>query len=120
MSEIRCPSCGKTGRIRQSLEEVVLEWPCPWCKRTFEVRIVFFERPRVVDKDAFADEVRAEMERQGLNQAELARLLGVTGAYISTLLSGKREISPEVADRVTNALGEGVVPPLCNDLHHAE
>lgn len=104
MSEIRCPSCEKTGRIRRPLEEAVLEWQCSPCGKTFEVRIVFFERPRVVHKEAFTEEVRAEMQRQGLNQAELARLMGVTGAYVSTLLSGKREISPDVAARVRRAL----------------
>lgn len=105
MSEIRCPSCGKHARSRQMIEEAVLEWDCPACQKTFEVRIVFFERARVVDKEAFAEEVRVQMQRQGLNQAELAKLMGVTGAYVSTILSGKREVSGDLADRVLHALG---------------
>lgn len=104
MSQIHCPSCGRSARVSHAIEEAVLQWGCQRCGRDFEVRIVFFERPRVVDKKAFAEEVRASMARQGLNQAEVARLMGVTGAYVSTLLSGKREISPEVADRVRRAL----------------
>lgn len=65
-------------------------WDCPSCKKVFEVRVVFFDRPRQVDRRKFAEEVRATMKRQGLKQADLAKLMGVTGAYISMLLSGNR------------------------------
>lgn len=72
----------------------------------FEVRVVFFDRPRQVNSSRFIKDVRGAMKRQGLTQADLAELMGVTGAYISTLLSGKREISADTAARVNRALGE--------------
>lgn len=47
------------------------------------------------------------MRRQGLTQAELGRMIGVSGAYISTILSGKRHVSHHLAERVRRALQRG-------------
>jgi len=42
-----------------------------------------------------------ELLRDGMSQAELARELGVSGALISYLLSGKKKISAELAERIS-------------------
>ncbi len=44
------------------------------------------------------------MARQSLTQATVGRLIGVTGAYISTILSGRRTVSVELARRIERAL----------------
>ena len=78
-------------------------WSCNRCGKTFEVRTVFLARSSSVDTKKFTAKVRGEMKRQGLTQAEVGRLVGVTGAYISTILSGRRTVSVELARRVERA-----------------
>lgn len=115
MSEIRCPSCGDFARTQYAISDSQLEWSCSSCEKTFELRIVFFERPRRVDQARFRKQLRATMASQELTQAELGRMIGVSGAYISTILSGKRRVSPQLAERVSRALERQPGPrPNCN------
>lgn len=104
MTQIRCPVCDATGNVDRPIEDDDFVWSCAACFKTFEVRTVFLRRVEPVDKQRFSTEVRAELERQRLTQAELGRLIGVSGAYISTILSGRREVSRELAERVNRAL----------------
>lgn len=104
MTMIRCPACAHRGDVARSIEDTDFDWSCPGCCKTFEVRTVFLRRHELVDKNAFVAQVRREIEDQGLTQAELGRLVGVSGAYISTILSGRRQITKDLADRVTAAL----------------
>ena len=101
---IRCPECGSFAKTDHHVQETLFEWGCDECGRKFEVRIVFFRRPQLVDAAAFRGEVDKRLQEQGLSKAELARLVGVSGAYISTLLSGRRKISEGVAERVLHIL----------------
>ncbi len=108
MTQTACPSCGHRTPTRAQIQESRLDWACRSCKRTFEIRIVFFERPRPVDNDRFRRQVLNTMRRQGLTQAELGRMIGVSAAYISTILSGKRRVSPQLAERIRRALERGL------------
>ncbi len=88
----------------RAIEDGDFTWSCTRCCRGFEVRTVFLSRSSSVDAKAFAHKVRAEMARQSLTQATVGRLIGVTGAYISTILSGRRTVSVELARRIERAL----------------
>jgi predicted transcriptional regulator len=87
-----------------TVEESVTDWVCEGCGRRFEIRVVFFERAEPVDQVAFRDEVNRLLGEQGLTRTELARLVGVTPAYISVLLNGRRELSAAGAARVLRVL----------------
>lgn len=104
MTSIRCPRCDETGKVSRSIEDGDFAWRCPACAASFEVRTVFLRRSQPVDKDRFIAQVTKEMKDQGVNQAELGRLVGVSGAYISTILSGRRAVSEDLAERVARAL----------------
>lgn len=104
MTAIRCPRCGETGEVDRPIEDGDFPWRCPACAASFEARTVFLRRSQLVDKDRFIARVTKEMQDQGVNQAELGRLIGVSGAYVSTILSGRREVSRELAERVNRAL----------------
>ena len=101
---IVCPGCGATGDTEHELEESTFRWSCGACGKGFEVRIVFFPRAEPVDPDQFRTEVNRLLTQQGLTKTELARLVGVTPAYISTLLSGRRAVGAEVGTRVLRVL----------------
>src|SRR5687768_9432496 len=47
--------------------------------------------------------IRAEMEKRGWSQADLAYVLGVNASAINPILSGKRGISPEMAKALASA-----------------
>lgn len=102
---IVCPGCGAVEPTEQDLGQRVFEWACGACHRSFEVRVVFLPRPREIDGVAFRAQVSRLLEEQGLSKTDLAKLVGVTPAYISTILSGRRAVSAEVAQRVLCALG---------------
>ncbi len=104
MSPIRCPSCGSSTRDERGLEESRFRWTCSTCASRYEVRIVFLPRRKEVDSRLFRAEVEAVLREQGLTRSDLARLVGVTPAYISTIMSGRRRISSEFAHRVLRAL----------------
>jgi transcriptional regulator with XRE-family HTH domain len=52
------------------------------------------------------EQIKAERERRGLTQAQLARILGVTHSAVSHWESGRTEIAPLTARRVAGWLGE--------------
>lgn len=104
---IRCPNCGAGAAPDRGIEESAFPWVCPSCGQGFEVRIVFLSRAEPVDPERFRVEVLQLLEEQGLTKSDLARLVGVTPAYISTLLSGRRKISGDVAARVLRTLRAG-------------
>ncbi len=108
MTMIRCPACDEAREIDRAIEDDDFAWTCVGCFQSFEVRTVFLRRHELVDKNAFVAQVRREIEDQGLTQAELGRLIGVSGAYISTILSGRRAVSQELAERVNRALRANV------------
>lgn len=101
---IVCPGCGTGADVEQDIKGSVFEWSCKACGKGFEVRIVFFERAKPVDQAAFRDKVQRLLAEQGLNKTELASLVGVSPAYISVLLSGRREVTAGAASRVLHAL----------------
>lgn len=88
----------------RDIQESVFEWRCDSCARSFEVRIVFLPRAEPIEAAEFRGEVDRLLSEQGLTKTELARLVGVTPAYISTLLSGRRAVGASVAGRVLHAL----------------
>ena len=52
-----------------------------------------------------ADQVDDEMVRQGMTQAELARLAGFSQKHVSQMLTGKATGTVEAWDRLAEALG---------------
>ena len=49
--------------------------------------------------------VRAEMERQGYSQRELAKVAGISESEMSLLLNAKHKVWMDTAERVADALG---------------
>lgn len=113
---IVCPRCAAVADRALVVQECVTEWTCPSCTRRFEVRIVFLERPHPVDLVAFRNLVNAALEEQGLTRSDLARLVGVTPAYISTLLSGRRGVSPTRAASILRILHAVTSAPVSRRL----
>ncbi len=101
---IVCPTCDWISSSDVSIQESSFEWTCPSCGRSFEIRIVFFSSRAPVNRERFRQEVMTRMEEQGLNKSQLARLLDVSPAYISTILSGRRNVSADLAARVMHVL----------------
>lgn len=101
---IVCPDCGRFTDGQLAIRESSFEWDCRGCGRSFEVRIVFLSSRKNVDTVAFIAQVKGILKEQGLSRTDLARLLGVTPAYMSTILSGRRKISGTVAERILSAL----------------
>lgn len=58
----------------------------------------------MVKHTPFGMEVRAHLTSSNIPQQLLAKELGVTSAYISTLMVGRRNPSPAWVDRIANAL----------------
>ena len=58
--------------------------------------------PRVTLKP---DPVWAFLEKRGISQNELARLVGISSGYFSQLMSGAAHPSPEVRERLQRELG---------------
>jgi len=48
--------------------------------------------------------ILAGLERRGINQKELAERTGVSGCYISQIISGKREPSVRILGKLSEAL----------------
>lgn len=104
MTTIRCPSCNASRTHKRALEESSFPWICGTCHQAFEVRVVFLPRQREIDRHDFCIQVEELLTRQRLSRSDLARLVGVSPAYISTILSGRRAISVELATRILCAL----------------
>ena len=49
--------------------------------------------------------ILAGLERRGINQKELAERTGVSGCYISQIISGKRAPSVRMLKKLSGALG---------------
>lgn len=116
MTRVHCPGCGASSQTDQELREQTLQWACDRCRTTFQIRIVFFPRPSSLDVSEFVSTVERALEEEGLSRTELARLLDVTPAYVSTLLSGRRQITNAVAQRVLHALKIAPMPSSRLDL----
>jgi len=56
--------------------------------------------------------IRALRLLRQLSQADLARRVGVTQAYISLIELGEREPTPDVAKRIRAALGGAILTPI--------
>lgn len=55
--------------------------------------------------DAFRQQLRARMEKLDISPTELARLSGITRAYIYRVLDGSQVPSLELADKLAEAVG---------------
>jgi transcriptional regulator with XRE-family HTH domain len=55
--------------------------------------------------EMFSDWLQAEMDKNRMNQAALAKASGVTGAQISRVLSGSRGIGTDALKKIAHALG---------------
>ena len=53
---------------------------------------------------SFAEWLTAELDEREWNQSELARRAGVSSAAISDVLSGRRQIGPDLATAIADAL----------------
>lgn len=56
-------------------------------------------------KTRFAQLVREVMAERAPSQAEVARSIGVSRAYVNAVLSGEKGVSAENVDRFADALG---------------
>lgn len=54
--------------------------------------------------DSVASEIRAELGRQRVTGADLARRLGVSGVWVSNRLTGKQALSTHDLDAISRAL----------------
>lgn len=52
-----------------------------------------------------ADVLRSEIARRNLSQAEFARRLGSSEAYLSLLLNGHKEPGPTIREKLMKLLG---------------
>jgi len=50
------------------------------------------------------DTVKARLTKAGLNQSELADAMGISQAYVSDLMHGRRGMTPSLVGRVSIAL----------------
>jgi transposase-like protein len=101
---IVCPECGAGQPVDRDIQESVFEWRCTSCGEGFEVRVVFLSRAKPIHAAEFRAEVSRLLADQGLTKTELAKLVGVTPAYISTVLSGRRIPGSSVARRMLHVL----------------
>ena len=62
----------------------------------------------------FVERVAALMRERHLEQADLARLLGVNSSYISILLSGNRSLKLDTMAKIAAALGMEIRLELVN------
>ncbi len=108
MTAIRCPACGRATKSDGEVNRSTFEWTCGHCRQHYEVRVVFLRRPTPIDGDAFRARLQRTMDDEALSQGDVAELAGVSAAYISTVIRGKRRVSPRVAARVDDALGLGL------------
>lgn len=102
---IECPSCQAIEETAVPvLRKAAFEWTCPECRRLWDVRTVFFERPgsRIRDLGVKIRRLRTE---QGITQSQLGELVGVTAAYISHIEAAKRHPAPSLIRRILEALG---------------
>jgi DNA-binding XRE family transcriptional regulator len=102
---MECPACEATDEAAvDTLRKGSLQWGCPGCRRLWDVRTVFFERPgsRVRDLGRTVRRLRSE---QQMTQSQLGDLVGVTAAYISHIEAAKRHPAPSLVRRILEALG---------------
>ena len=59
--------------------------------------------------------LREKMAEKGMSIRQLAQASGVDYTYISRLLSGKSQASPNVFDRLRTALGDAHTPTTQNN-----
>ena len=62
----------------------------------------------------FAEQVAALMKERHLEQADIAKLLGVNSSYISILLSGNRSLKLDTMAKIAAALGMEIRLELVN------
>lgn len=65
-----------------------------------------------------AIEIRGIMASKGVCQSELARLMGVSPAQVSKILSGKENLSLKTIAKVETALGQSLLHLGLNDGAH--
>lgn len=63
--------------------------------------------PGKVQKTRFGRELRAALDGGHLKQSFLSESLGVSNAYVSSLVTGKRHAAPATIDRIAQALSLG-------------
>lgn len=76
--------------IRNRREQII---NAPWLNRSTKIAL----------------RIRKELRLQGLSQSDLARLIGVTPAAITKILSGKENLSLQTICKVEEALGTQII-----------
>ena len=86
--------------------------PFPMAPKQVEHFSVFMNGYRQGYKDGFSGRsypvnatIRLARIRQGMNQEDLAKAVGVSTMQISYIEAGKRKLSPEVENKIYNILG---------------
>jgi antitoxin component HigA of HigAB toxin-antitoxin module len=104
--QIRCPQCRKTTEAgTEVLKHGSFEWKCPSCGRTWRVATALTEVEQSHVGPEVLARVRDAIKESGFTQAEIGHFLGFSPPYISTLLSGKRRLTPDMARRLLEAAG---------------
>ena len=104
---IKCPECGSTADAGvNTITEGAFPWRCKGCNNEWELHAVFFKVRDNYDPKRFRKTLAQAMKARGINQQQLARMAGVTAAYISLILAGKRVPPLPTAQRILEALGE--------------
>lgn len=107
LTSIKCPHCG---HVADAGTDTIIQggfpWLCDGCDNEWEVRTAFFKKRREFDTDQFRGVLADAMEAQNITQTTIAELVGVTGAYISHIVHGKRIPTLPMARRILEVLGE--------------
>lgn len=61
--------------------------------------------------------LRKMLEREGVLQAEAAKRMGISGAYLSDMLNGRRRISPEICELAIDRIETTDKAAARRDLH---
>jgi predicted XRE-type DNA-binding protein len=104
---IKCPGCeNENDHDLALLEQGAFVWTCPSCGRPWRVAtaLTSIRPPDFVDAKT-RRRIKAAIKERGFTQAEIGHFLGFSGPYISTLLSGKRKLSHQMARRLLEAAG---------------
>lgn len=105
---IKCPNCNEEMEHGGDLlERGSFLCTCASCNHTWKVSTALTSTGSqyVSDQPGALKLIRKALKKTGFTQAEIGHFLGFSGAYISTLLNGKRKLTHHMALRLLEVAG---------------